>query len=116
MKDASLDKFIIDDQARGVFRVNRRSFTEPECLEIERQRIFENCWIYAGHESEVPRTGDFRSRRVAGRPLILVRGADSEVRVLLNTCTHRGSLRCRQSSGNAKTFHSPYPTRKYNNR
>jgi len=116
MKDVSLDKFIIDDQARGVFRVNRRSFTEPECLEIERQRIFENCWIYTGHESEVPRTGDFRSRRVAGRPLILVRGDDREVRVLLNTCTHRGSLVCRQSSGNAKTFQCPYHAWTYNQR
>jgi len=49
------------------------------------------CWLYIGHESEVPHAGDFRSRTVAGRPLILVRGDDSVVRVLLNTCTHRAA-------------------------
>ena len=82
--------YIIDDQEAGLFRVNRRAFTDPECLAEERRRIFDKCWIYVGHESEVPHAGDYRSRNVAGRPMILVRGDDSVVRVLLNTCTHRG--------------------------
>src|SRR5271155_5412971 len=106
--EKSTDPFIIDDEAAGLFRVNRRAFVNPECLEQERRRIFDKCWIYAGHESEVPHPGDYRSRNVAGRPLILVRGEDARVRVLLNTCTHRGSLVCRQKSGNAKTFQCPY--------
>ncbi len=108
MKDISLERLIIDDEDAGLFRVNRRAFTEPEYLELERQRIFETCWIYAGHESEVPQVGDFRSRRVAGRPVILARGDDGAVRVLLNTCTHRGALVCRQQCGNARSFQCPY--------
>lgn len=114
MKDAALDKLIIDDQKAGIFRVNRRAFTENEYLEREQARIFGQCWIYAGHESEIPRPGDFRSRRVAGRPLILVRGDDGVVRVLFNTCTHRGSLVCRQPRGNARSFQCPYHAWTYN--
>jgi NAD(P)-dependent dehydrogenase (short-subunit alcohol dehydrogenase family) len=34
------------------------------------------------------------------------RGSDAQVQVLLNTCTHRGALVCRQPSGNAKSFQS----------
>jgi p-cumate 2,3-dioxygenase subunit alpha len=108
--------FIIDDQAAGLFRVNRRAFTDPECLRQERARIFDKCWIYVGHESEVPHNGDYRSRNVAGRPIILVRGDDRVVRVLLNTCTHRGSIVCRQKSGNARTFQCPYHAWTYNSR
>lgn len=108
MKDVSLERLIIDDQDAGLFRVNRRAFTEPEYLDLERRRIFETCWIYAGHESEVPKTGDFRLRRVAGRPVILIRGEDSAVRVLFNTCTHRGAMVCRQQYGNAKSFQCAY--------
>ncbi len=108
--------YIIDDQKAGLFKVNRRAFTDPECLEDERRRIFDNCWIYVGHESEVPHAGDYRSRTVVGRPLILVRGDDSAVRVLLNTCTHRGALVCRQKSGNAKTFQCPYHAWTFNSR
>ena len=108
MNDVALDKLIVDDQKAGVFRVNRRAFTENEHLEREHARIFGKCWIYAGHESEISEPGDFRSRRVAGRPLILVRGDDGQVRVLFNTCTHRGSLVCRQPRGNARSFQCPY--------
>jgi p-cumate 2,3-dioxygenase subunit alpha len=110
------EKLIIDDDDAGLFRVNRRVFTEPEYLELERRRVFDTCWIYAGHESEAAQPGDFRARRVAGRPIILARGDDNVLRVLLNTCTHRGAQVCRQTSGNAKTFQCPYHAWTYNNR
>ncbi len=63
---------------------------------------------YAGHTSEIPQPGDFPTRRVAGRSLILVRSADGVVRVLLNTCTHRGAQVYRESCGNTKTFQCFY--------
>lgn len=116
MADVSVENLIIDDQAAGVFRVNRRVFTEPEYLDLEQQRIFEKCWIYAGHGSEVPNPGDFRSRRVVGRAVILVRGDDGVVRVLLNTCTHRGALVCRERCGNARSFQCPYHAWTFNSR
>ena len=114
--DKAAEAYIMDDQEAGLFRVNRRAFTDPECLEQERRRIFEKCWIYVGHESEVPHAGDFSSRNVAGRPLILVRGDDGVIRVLFNTCTHRGTMVCRQKSGNAKTFQCPYHAWTFNSR
>jgi p-cumate 2,3-dioxygenase alpha subunit len=112
----SAESFIIDDQEAGLFRVNRRVFTDPECLAEERRRVFDKCWFYVGHQSEVPHEGDYRSRNVTGRPMILVRGDDSVVRVLLNTCTHRGSLVCRQKSGNARSFQCPYHAWTFNSR
>src|SRR5882757_8735009 len=78
--------YIIDDQAAGEFRVSHRAYTDPQCLEEERARLFGRCWIYVGHESEVPHAGDYRARSVAGRPMVLVRGDDNVIRVLLNTC------------------------------
>ncbi|HJU29331.1 MAG TPA: aromatic ring-hydroxylating dioxygenase subunit alpha, partial [Candidatus Binataceae bacterium] len=97
-------------------RVNRTAFTDPECLERERRLIFDHCWLYAGHESEIPTPGDFRSRRVAGRPTVLVRGDDGVIRLLLNTCTHRGAMVCRENMGNAKSFQCPYHAWTYNSR
>ncbi len=68
-----------------------------------------------GHESEIPQPGDFRARRVGGRPVILIRGSDGVARVLLNTCTHRGALVCREKAGNSKTFQCAYHAWTYNN-
>ena len=99
---------VVDDRARGIFRVHRSAFTDPEILAMERRRIFDRCWLYAGHESEVRQPGDFVTRRVAGRPVIIARGRDGKVRVLLNSCTHRGGMVCRQPRGNARVHRCPY--------
>ncbi|HYA35251.1 MAG TPA: aromatic ring-hydroxylating dioxygenase subunit alpha, partial [Candidatus Binataceae bacterium] len=110
------ERLIIDDQQAGLFRVNRRAFTDPDIFAQEQRSVFDKCWLYIGHESEVPHAGDFRSRNIAGRPIILARSDDTQLRVLLNTCTHRGALVCRQKSGNARTFQCPYHAWTFNNR
>ena len=99
---------IIDDRQRGVFKVHRSAMTSPELFEIERERIFNRCWIYLGHESEVGNRGDYRRRTVAGRPLFFARGRDGQVRVFLNTCPHRGSLICRRDEGNSEVLQCFY--------
>src|SRR2546426_8723043 len=115
MENGSPEGLVIDNQKDGLFRVNRRAFTDPHVLELERERVFAQCWLYAGHESEIPNPGDFCVRRVAGRPVILVRGTDGQVRVLLNTCTHRGAQVCRERAGNTRTFQCAYHAWTYNN-
>src|SRR5205814_6282025 len=103
MQSIPLESIVIDNCEEGLFRVNRRAFTDPHILELEKERVFDQCWIYVGHESEIPNPGDFRSRRVAGRPVILVRGTDGQVRVLLNTCRHRGALVCCEKADRKST-------------
>ncbi|MCL6634139.1 MAG: aminotransferase class V-fold PLP-dependent enzyme, partial [Alicyclobacillus herbarius] len=68
-----------------------------------------------GHASEVRNPGDFRTRMVGGRPVIFTKGADGEIRVFLNSCTHRGTLVCREREGNAKTFRCFYHAWSFNN-
>ncbi len=114
--DRTLKDLIQDDPERGIFRVHRSVMTSQELFEAERQRIFDRCWLYAGHESEVPRPGDYKRRTVAGRPIMFVRGSDNQVRVLLNTCPHRGAMVCRQDEGNANIFQCFYHAWTFNNK
>src|SRR5258708_8795577 len=67
----SIESFIVDDQDAGLFRVNRKAFVDPECLQQERRRVFDKCWLYIGHESEAPHPLHFRSPPVAAPPLLL---------------------------------------------
>ncbi len=99
---------IIDDREKGVFRYDRAAMTSPAILESERERIFDQCWLYVGHESEVEQPGDYRRRTVAGQPLFMVRGRDGQVRVFLNSCPHRGALICRRDAGNTQVFQCFY--------
>jgi len=44
------------------------------------------------------------TRRIGRRPVIVCRTSDDRLVVLLNRCTHRGALVCRQDHGNASRF------------
>ena len=100
--------YIIDEPERERFQLNRSVLVEPEILAREHKAIFETCWIYAGHDSEVRIPGDFQTRMVAGRPVILARDNAGDFRCYLNTCRHRGATVCRERSGNRNRFVCPY--------
>ena len=48
--------------------------TSQEIYELEREQIFDKCWLYVGHESEIAKPGDFKRRNVGGRPIIFIPG------------------------------------------
>lgn len=104
MNTADLEGLIRDDRQAGLFRVSRQSFTDPAILALERDKIFDRCWLYAGHESEVRKNGDYLTRKVGGRPVLIVRGTDGVIRAHLNSCTHRGNPVAIEACGNARAF------------
>uniref|UniRef100_A0A450WC45 Rieske [2Fe-2S] domain-containing protein n=1 Tax=Candidatus Kentrum sp. LPFa TaxID=2126335 RepID=A0A450WC45_9GAMM len=109
------DNLIVDDRERGLFRYHRSLMTSPRILEQEREKIFGKCWLYLGHESELPNAGDYQHRSVAGRSLIFIRGNDGQIRAFFNTCTHRGATICRQDRGNEKLLQCPYHAWSFDN-
>ena len=102
------EPYIIDDVDGERFRLNRSVLIDPVILEQESERIFARSWIYVGHESEIAEPGDFRTRTVAGRPLIFARDGAGCVRGYLNTCRHRGAMLCREREGNRRRFTCMY--------
>lgn len=100
--------YIIDDRDGGRFKVARETFTSQEVFEKERDLIFQNCWLYLGHESELKEASAFVARTVADQNILFVRGRDNVIRALFNVCPHRGSTVCREKRGKAKTFQCMY--------
>jgi len=98
------DPFVVEDSERGTFLVNRRAFVDPDILAREKALIFDQCWLYLAHESELPKSGDFLTRAVGGRELLFVRGKDGVARAFFNTCPHRGAMVCREKRGKGKLF------------
>ncbi len=106
--------YVVNEPDAQNFKVNRASLVDPEILEAEQRQVFDRCWIYVGHESEVRAPGDFRTRNVCGRPIIFCRDSKSALRVFLNTCRHRGAIVCREPEGNAKSYFCFYHGWTYN--
>ena len=96
------------DEARGIFQVSRRAFVDGGVMEREYEAVFDKCWLYLGHESELPRPGDFVTRTVARLNILFTRDAQGTLHALLNTCPHRGATVCREAKGNSKVFQCFY--------
>ncbi|MGE5147610.1 MAG: aromatic ring-hydroxylating oxygenase subunit alpha, partial [Candidatus Eiseniibacteriota bacterium] len=92
----------------GPDRVHRRVYTDAEIFALERERIFRRAWLYVGHESQVPKPGDFAQSRLDGDPVLLTRHSDGTIHVLRNRCAHRGAKVCLHESGNARHLQCPY--------
>lgn len=101
------------DQRR--LTLGRRAFWDPQVYSEELTRIFRRCWLFVGMESEIPTPGDYVTRRMAEDPVIVSRGEDSQIRVMLNTCRHRGAQICNADAGNSTHFRCSYHGWTYNN-
>jgi phenylpropionate dioxygenase-like ring-hydroxylating dioxygenase large terminal subunit len=89
-------------------RVHASLYTDPRVFADEMARIFHRGWVFVGHDSEVPRAGDFVTRPLGTQPVLMVRGLDGAVSVFLNRCMHRGTMVCAAARGHARTFACPY--------
>ena len=96
----SMERFV--DLKQGL--VSRRIFFDQDIYRAELERIFARCWLFLGHESQIPEPGDFVTAYMGEDPVLVCRGSDGKVRAFLNSCRHRGMKVCRADRGNARQF------------
>ena len=90
-------------------RIHRDVYLDPELYELEQERVCAASWVYIGHDSQVPQPGDYITNSIASVPVILVRSADAQVRVLVNRCAHKGAMVVSRTSGSTgRFFRCPY--------
>ena len=68
-----LSDAVIDDPEAGIYRANRRIFTDEEIFELEMKHIFEGNWIYLAHESQLPNPGDYFTTYIGRQPVVITR-------------------------------------------
>ncbi len=88
--------------------ISREIFVSQEIYDLEQEQLFARAWLFVGHESQVPRPGDYFTSCMGEESVILVRDIEHHVRVFLNTCRHRGMKVCRYDEGNTAVFTCPY--------
>ncbi len=71
-------------------RVHRTVYTDPAIFDSEMEKIWERIWVYCGHESQVPKAGDYYALTIGRQPMMMVRAGDGTIHVLHNRCPHRG--------------------------
>jgi len=68
-----------------------RDYTSDAVYEEERERLFFSGWMCIGRADEVPETGSYLVRDVAGESVFVVRNREGELRGFYNVCAHRGT-------------------------
>jgi phenylpropionate dioxygenase-like ring-hydroxylating dioxygenase large terminal subunit len=89
-------------------RVHGRLYSDPNLFEREFEEIWYKVWVYIGHESEVPNAGDFVRRQIGRQNVLMIRGSDGKIRVVMNRCRHRGNLLCHRERGTERTIRCTY--------
>ena len=89
-------------------RVHRDAYTDPGIFDLEMERIFGRAWLLLGHDSQIPRAGDFVTTQMGRQPVLMVRQRGGGVAVLFNRCAHRGSTVCSAARGTVTQFVCPY--------
>jgi phenylpropionate dioxygenase-like ring-hydroxylating dioxygenase large terminal subunit len=82
-------------------------YSDDEILRRERSRIFARSWQYGGRAEQVEEPGSVLATDAAGVPILVTRGADGELRALLNVCRHRGAV-LMEGSGKRATVQCRY--------
>jgi phenylpropionate dioxygenase-like ring-hydroxylating dioxygenase large terminal subunit len=85
-------------------------YLSPDIYALDLERMLMRHWLCVGHESAIPRPGDYFVFEIDRESVIIVRGKDGVIRALMNVCRHRGSRICSEKSGHAKSglFVCPY--------
>ena len=95
------------DVERGL--VSREVYVNEEIYQMELEQIFARCWLFLGHESQIPNPGDFVVTRMGEEEVILVRARrDKQIHAFLNSCRHKGMKVCRYDDGNTLVFTCPF--------
>lgn len=82
-------------------------YTSDAFFDYEKTTILNDGWHCLGRVDEVANPGDYFALRLLDEPLIVVRGDDGLIRVLANSCRHRG-MPLAAGSGNSKRFVCSY--------
>jgi phenylpropionate dioxygenase-like ring-hydroxylating dioxygenase large terminal subunit len=88
--------------------VHRSLYLDEEIFEMEMEKIFGRTWVYVGHDSLVPKPGDYMTARIGRQPVVLSRHSDGQIYVIYNSCGHRGAIVCNEPKGNAPLFRCCY--------
>jgi benzoate/toluate 1,2-dioxygenase subunit alpha len=100
----------------NVFLGARNIYTDRELFDLEMTHLFEGGWVYAAHESQMPKPHDFMSFTVGRQPVLLTRDASGALGGFFNACMHRGARLCREKVGNRKVHMCRFHGWCYNNR
>jgi len=80
--------------------IDRTVYFDDEIFDEEMGKIFKRTWQYAGHESQLQKTGDYLTVDIYDQPVVVTRNKAGDLSAFYNNCTHRGAAIAIGNKGN----------------
>jgi len=83
--------------AKDIYQAGTRAglpawtYNSDELNQLEMQELFLRHWMFVGHVSDLPNSGDYQCFAMADERAVVVRGEDGAIRAFHNVCRHRAS-------------------------
>lgn len=103
----SYSRIVHDHIDRGI-GIPRELYLSPELFAQETTGIFRHSWMYAGHESQLTRPGQYVTVECGAESVIVARGGDGGLSAFSNVCRHRGARLVDPGCGSKQRFVCPY--------
>ncbi|NUB46225.1 aromatic ring-hydroxylating dioxygenase subunit alpha [Fertoebacter nigrum] len=83
-------------------------YCDPGVFQADLDQLWYKDWLFAIPACEIPKTGNFVTMQVGAYPVVIVRGADKQIRAFHNVCRHRGQRLCSVVKGSSPKLVCPY--------
>ncbi|TMV15000.1 aromatic ring-hydroxylating oxygenase subunit alpha [Arenibacterium halophilum] len=90
------------------YSLERDFYVDPDIYAQDLETIFYREWLFAIPACQLTRTGAYERVQIGAYNVVLVKGADGEIRAFHNSCRHRGSVLCKNRAGTVAKLTCPY--------
>lgn len=90
------------------YSLEQAFYTDPNVFQHDLDNIFYRDWLFAIPACELEKAGSYVTQTLGDYRIVIVRGADNQIRAFHNTCRHRGSVICKAEKGHVPKLVCPY--------
>ena len=91
-----------------IFGLPAKSYTDNDFWKIECDTVLSNGWLFVGFVHEFKKAGDVQPIFIAGKPILIVKNENDEIKAFHNVCSHRCLKLVNEKKNTGKLIRCPY--------
>ena len=91
-----------------IFGLPAKSYTDNDFWKIECDTVLSNGWLFVGFVHEFKKVGDVQPIFIAGKPILIVKNENDEIKAFHNVCSHRCLKLVNEKKNTGKLIRCPY--------
>lgn len=97
-----------DKPAANTLTLPAKWYHDADMYRAELQKLFHSEWLLFCHEALLQTPGQYVAYTVAGRPILVLRGKDGQLKAFHNVCRHRASQVLKEGHGKTEVLRCMY--------